>query len=64
VTRGDKILLRHPTTRLETVPSLRLRADTMADIDPVPNWPMLNPGFVDEIGGRLGHRVVTTRGKL
>jgi hypothetical protein len=28
------------------------------------NWPLLHPNFVGRIGDRLGHRVVTTRGKL
>jgi hypothetical protein len=27
------------------------------------NWPTLHPEFVDQLGTRLGHRVVTTRGK-
>jgi hypothetical protein len=28
------------------------------------NWPLLHPNFVGQIGDQLGHRVVTTRGKL
>jgi hypothetical protein len=28
------------------------------------NWPSLHPDFVGQMGDRLGHRVVTTRGKL
>lgn len=28
------------------------------------NWPILNAGLVSEIGLRLGHRVVVTRGKV
>jgi hypothetical protein len=28
------------------------------------NWPLLNTSFIDELGARLGHRVVVTRGKL
>ncbi|WP_433052091.1 hypothetical protein [Dactylosporangium sp. CS-033363] len=27
-------------------------------------WPPLDPGFVRELGHRLGHRVVVTRGKV
>jgi hypothetical protein len=28
------------------------------------NWPLLHANFVGQIGDQLGHRVVTTRGKL
>jgi hypothetical protein len=28
------------------------------------NWPLLQPDFASQIGGRLGHRVVVTRGEL
>jgi hypothetical protein len=28
------------------------------------NWPLLHTNFVRQIGDRLGHRVVVTRGRL